>query len=258
MNQENHLRKFGKTGLRFFALGLGTVWFGRKWPMDNPSYVYPEPDEIARHLDAAFQTMGNEGGTVMIDTAAAYGTSEEKLGAYFAARPDLFAKAFIATKWGEEFDIAAGMSKIDHSRKNYEASVERSLVRLGKIDLLYIHGATLEVLRDRSLVGAMMSSDIPHSGASISKEDVLQAALTEGLLRGFDVVQMPAWLFMQRQDLAEKLAEQGKAIVLNSPIRWGKEKAPKDIYSELFRDPKVSVVLTGTRHHLSETVGYVG
>jgi hypothetical protein len=56
---------------------------------------------------------------------------------------------------------------------------------------------------------------------------------------------------------AEKLAEQSKAIVLNSPIRWGKEKAPKDVYSELFRDPKVSIVLTGTRHHLSETVGYV-
>jgi hypothetical protein len=94
------LRDFGKTGLQFFPLGAGTIWLGRQWPTDNRNYTYPANTEINKYLDTVFAKMGNAQGVVLIDTAAAYGLSEEKLGEYFRSHPDNFNKAFIATKWG--------------------------------------------------------------------------------------------------------------------------------------------------------------
>jgi len=85
---------------------------GRRWPPGDPSYVTPEMPEIEAYLDTVFARMGNEDGVVMLDTAAAYGFSEERLGQYLRARPDRHAKAFIATKWGEEFDVVTGTSTI--------------------------------------------------------------------------------------------------------------------------------------------------
>ena len=102
------IRAFGKTDLRFFVLGLGTIWFGRPWPPGNTTYRRPPDDEIARHLERAFQVLANGQGILMIDTAAAYGDAEERLGAFLKAHPGLASKAFIATKWGEEFNPQTG------------------------------------------------------------------------------------------------------------------------------------------------------
>ena len=41
---------FGKTGLRFNIFGIGTIWFGRKWPMDNEGYENPDRAEIENYL----------------------------------------------------------------------------------------------------------------------------------------------------------------------------------------------------------------
>ena len=63
-------------------------------------------------------------GINFIDTAPAYGTSEEKIGKFLPDRQDWI----IGTKVGEEFN--AGESHFDFSGAHTRESVERSLRRL--------------------------------------------------------------------------------------------------------------------------------
>jgi aryl-alcohol dehydrogenase-like predicted oxidoreductase len=259
---KKYFRFFGNTKRQFYPLGLGTIWFGRPWPMDNKNYRFPEDKEILDFLYKAFNNMGNAQGVVMIDTAAAYGHSEEKIGLLLKGNAVFYTKAFIATKWGEEFDLASGISVIDHSPGHLRASVARSHVRLGKIDLLYIHGTTVEVLSDQVVMAAMrkMKQDqyagIKYIGASISREDVLEYAAKK-LSLGLDAIQLPAWLLQKRTDLIDILYTNGVAVVLNSVVRDNRSADPRGRYNDFLNNDKVSMVLTGTRNHLDETIGYV-
>lgn len=257
--------KFGDTGLEFFCLGVGTLWFGRRWPMDNQSYILPEDREIEDYLDSALEKTANLEGAALLDTAAAYGLSETRIGEYFRRRPARFKKTFIVTKWGEEFDLSAQRSVYDHSAEWLQRSVARSLERLGRIDLLLIHGTTVEVLRDANVTSAMQNmktggyGGIRYVGASISREDVLEQAMARNLLDFADAIQLPADLFLKRPDLTAALNARGKALMLNSIVRnaaKGAGKSPKQVFAELLGHEVPSMLLIGTRHHLAETIGY--
>lgn len=254
-------RLFGKTGFAFFPLGLGTIWFGRQWPPDNPEYSYPSSTEIHEHLALAYETMGNNDGVVMVDTAAAYGDGESRIGNFLRDNPKYASLSFIATKWGEDFDAKQGVSSVDHSLANLHSSFERSLRRLGRVDLLYLHKSTSSVLHDKSVIDAMVlmrkQGSVQLLGASISDASVLEAAVREKLLDQFDVIQTPAPILFDRLDLITVLYEAGKAIVINSPIRKSGQKDPMLCYAELLKMSQVSMILTGTRTHLKDTIGYV-
>lgn len=259
-------RPFGKTDLKFFPLGLGTIWLGRQWPPGNTAYVDPTPQEVEFYLLEAFAKMKNSDGMVMVDTAPAYGFSEERLGQFFDKHPELAEKAFVSTKWGEEFPEAGEPAgRVDHSVEHLKFSVDRSLERLGKhgkIDVLYIHKTSWEVLQDPAVRKAMLEmkqnryGGIRFLGASISVEGILEEAVKQGAIDWLDVLQLPAPLFEKRQDLMERIHTKGIAIVLNSPIRLAKNQEPRDVFLRLAADPKMSVILTGTRTHLQETIGY--
>ena len=69
-------RPLGNTGMTVSVLGLGTVKLGR-----NQAVKYPEPFELpddaqARRLIDRARDLGIN----LLDTAPAYGTSEERLG----------------------------------------------------------------------------------------------------------------------------------------------------------------------------------
>src|SRR5690606_4020372 len=74
-------------------------------------------------------------GINLLDTAPAYGSSEERLGALLDRRSDWV----IATKVGEEFED--GRSRFDFSAEHTRLSVERSLRRLRTdyLDIVLIH-----------------------------------------------------------------------------------------------------------------------
>lgn len=255
-----HYCPFGNTGLAFFPLGLGTLWFGRKWPPDNAGYQPPTTKEIRAHMLVAYKSMGNQDGVVMIDTAAAYGDGESRIGEFLRENKEYASKSFIATKWGEDFDLETGVSSIDHSVANLHSSFERSRQRLGRIDLLYLHKTDVSVLRDIAVTEAMLrirkDGAVRFLGASISDASVLELAVGGDLLCHFDVVQMPASVFLARPDLINALFKDCKAIVLNSPIRKSAKKDPKACYAELLKMPQCSVILTGTRTHLADTTSY--
>ncbi len=97
----------------------------------------------------------------LLDTAPAYGESEERLGWLAAAcRRDWV----IVTKVGEEFQD--GESRFDFSAAATHASVERSLRRLGvaALDVVLIHssGDDLHILEQEGVLPALL--DLKRAG----------------------------------------------------------------------------------------------
>lgn len=117
-------------------LGLGTVKFGRNQGVKYPGgdgFALPTDKEILDLLDLCIDC-----GINLIDTAPAYGTSEERLGKLMGPRRDAF---FIVGKTGEEF--ADGKSTHDFSAAHTRMSVERSLRRLktDHLDCVLVHAS---------------------------------------------------------------------------------------------------------------------
>lgn len=148
---KNFRRPLGKTGLTISPLGLGTVKFGR-----NEGVKYPEefqiPDE--RHL-ADLIAQAKELGINMLDTAPAYGSSEERLGRLLnKQRQDWI----IVGKVGEEFHN--GKSEYIFTSKHFEKSLHHSLKNLQTdyIDVLLIHsdGNDTDILNNNNLIEKMI------------------------------------------------------------------------------------------------------
>jgi aryl-alcohol dehydrogenase-like predicted oxidoreductase len=136
-----HLRPLGRTGLRVSALGLGTVKLGR-----NRGVKYPHPFELPSDEDARrLLTLAADLGINLLDTAPAYGQSEERLGVLLEGLADRF---LVSTKVGEEFD--GERSVFDFSPEHTAASVRRSLTRLRReaLDIVLVHsdGRDLDIV----------------------------------------------------------------------------------------------------------------
>lgn len=236
-------------------LGLGTIWLGRRWPADNKNYIAPSKKETELFLLSAYTA-----GVQMIDTAVAYGYSEEIIGTFLKSHPDIFKKVFIATKWGENFDVTTEESSTDHSVENLINSFKRSGKFLSRIDLLYIHKADANVLSNKAIQNKMnvllKTGRIKYTGASVSNADVLRTCLDRDCL-WVDFIQTSADVAFGCPNLIEAIFNSGVAVVLNSPIRKkSKILSPKDSYLNLANNPNVSFILTGTRTHFDEVIGY--
>jgi len=135
------LRPLGRTGLMVSPLALGTVKLGRNRGLKYPSgdgQPLPSDEQAMALLVAAA-----DAGINLIDTAPAYGLSEERLGNLLAASRWLGGRDrwIVSTKVGEEFDPATGESRFDFSPRHVRYSVERSLRRLQTdvLDLVLVH-----------------------------------------------------------------------------------------------------------------------
>ncbi len=164
-----HLRPLGSTGLLVSPIGLGTVKLGRTAGLRHHAAAgtqgtpatLPTDDEVLALLAAA-----RDLGVNLIDTAPAYGPSEERLGALLprVAPRDHW---LVCTKAGEEFDALGGadgrgVSRYDFSPAAIRASVERSLTRLrtDRLDIVLLHFAgSLDhdepTLRDGAALGEL-------------------------------------------------------------------------------------------------------
>jgi aryl-alcohol dehydrogenase-like predicted oxidoreductase len=116
------------------ALGLGTVKLGRNQQVKYPGgggFALPSDRDIECLLDLALGC-----GINVLDTAPAYGTSEERLGKLMGARRKQF---FLVTKTGEEF--CDGNSEYLFTAEHTRMSIARSLQRLRTdfIDCVLVH-----------------------------------------------------------------------------------------------------------------------
>lgn len=142
-------RAFGNTGLEVSCLGLGTVKFGRNQGVKYPqSFQLPDDARVREVL-----ALCRDAGMNLIDTAPAYGSSEERLGELLTQRQDWV----ICSKVGEEFE--EGVSHFDFTAAHVRRSVERTLRRLRTdyLDLVLIHsdGNDEAILRQGECVDAL-------------------------------------------------------------------------------------------------------
>lgn len=125
-------RRLGNTGMEVGILGLGTVKLGR-----NTGVKYPREFDLPSDRQAAeLIALARDHGINLIDTAPAYGTSEERLGYLLQSQRHHW---LICSKVGEEF--SDGLSSFNFTPEHTQLSIERSLRRLRTdvLDIVLVH-----------------------------------------------------------------------------------------------------------------------
>lgn len=149
-------RELGRTGLSVSPIGFGAFKIGRNQKVKYPrDYSLPDDRDVARLLNGVLDT-----GINFIDTAPAYGTSEERIGRAIGHRRDEFV---LCSKVGETFSVnPAGEphSRYQFSAEAIRGSVEQSLRRLrtDRLDLLLLHsdGRDLYLQRQTTAIDSLL------------------------------------------------------------------------------------------------------
>lgn len=154
-------RPLGRTGLLAPPIGFGAFKIGRNVGVKYPrGYSLPDDDETDRLLSYVVRT-----GITYIDTAPAYGVSEERVGRFLKRHP---VECVVSTKVGEEFED--GRSRYDFSADAVRASVDRSRRRLGRstLDIVFVHAP-------RDDVAILQDTDVVQTLQSLKNSDAVRA-----------------------------------------------------------------------------------
>jgi aryl-alcohol dehydrogenase-like predicted oxidoreductase len=237
---------------RNVQLGLGLIGIGKPWGV-VPNTV-PAEDEAGALLEFAFEL-----GIRYFDTAPSYGNgvSEQRLGRFLKSlSPAQRARVTAATKFGEHWNPEANAPYAEHSFDALSRSLELSMERLGRIDVLQLHKTTPQALASDSVGRAWelaASLGIGQIGPSVSDLDSARLAIANP---HYTMMQMP--LNASNQALAPALDEaaaRGMWIAVNRPFAMGaiatlKREAFRFILQRRF----TGVILSGTtsQAHLRE------
>lgn len=252
-------RQLGSTGIEVSVLGLGTVKLGRDQEVKYPNgFTIPNDNEV-RDLLALTKDLGIN----FIDTAPAYGNSEERLGQLMTNPNDWV----IMTKVGEIFEN--GQSRFDFSASHTRMSVERSLKRLNRdsLDMVLVHsngddmniinneGALeeLERLKQKGLIQSYgMSTKTVEGGMwVVENTDVVMATLNLSDDHDLGVV--------------ARAAELNKGVVVKKGLQSGHaDKSAggggvEEAFEYIFSHKGISSVIVGTINpkHLKQNVDVV-
>ena len=236
------------------ALGLGTVKLGRDKGVKYPSTFNIPDDNAVLSLFSQAQELGIN----FIDTAPAYGNSEERIGALLSKRQDWI----ISTKIGEEF--VDGESLFDFSAKHAKHSIERSLKRLNTdyLDLVLIHsdGQDEKILLESDCLEALKKSQ--ESGLvraiGMSTKTVTGGILAADLL---DIVMLTYNLKEQDQDVVDYAQQNNKGILVKKGLMSGHvnelgKELVRESMSLIFSQAAISSMIIGTinPNHLIQNV----
>jgi aryl-alcohol dehydrogenase-like predicted oxidoreductase len=235
--------------------GLGLIGIGKPWGFANPEV--PGERQALALLEKAFAL-----GVRYFDTAPSYGVSEERLGRFLAAlTPAERSHIRIATKFGEHWDAAKAEPFADHSLEALRRSLDGSVARLGRIDVLQLHKTTPEVLASGDLARAWEYAamlGIQAIGASVSDLASAELAIADP---AYAVVQFPYNAVQQTFASAlDRAAARGMKIAVNRPFGMGRmlyenrELSKTDAFGFILRKPFEGVILSGTKSpdHLAE------
>ena len=227
-------------GFAVSALGLGTVKFGRNTAVKYPQpFALPTDGEIAELLAAA-KTLGIN----LLDTAPAYGNSEERIGEAIAGERERWV---LSTKAGEDF--AGGASRFDFSADHVLCSVARSLRRLRTdvLDVVLLHSdgrpvAAIEAaggfraLRRLQREGVVRCVGFSGKGASDGRAALPLADVLMCEIHGGDRGQAP---------LAAAATTAGVGVFVKKPMASGTRADPAAL-ARIAQLPGVTAVITGT------------
>lgn len=250
-------RPFGSTGIDVSLLGLGTVKLGRDQGVKYPNSFTIPTDHEAKNLIALAQDIGIN----LIDTAPAYGNSEERLGSLLRGQRDQWV---ICSKVGEEFQ--AGQSHFNFSPEHTRLSIERSLKRLKSetIDIVLVHsdGNDEKIIREYGTLEIL---------AQLKKEGKIRAfgmstkTVKGGLLAAeqSDAV-MVTWNLQYDEEVPviDYCYEHNKGVLIKKALASGhtahaiNEDPVQQSFEMIFGHPGVSSAIVGTINpkHLKDNV----
>ena len=176
-------QNLGQTGIQVSPLGLGTVKFGRDQQVKYPwSFKIPDDQAVLELL-----SISRDLGINLLDTAPAYGNSEERLGQLLKQRQDWV----IVSKVGESFEN--GQSQFDFSAATTQKTIENTLRKLKTdyLDVVLVHSdgddqkiieqedviETLQKLKQQGLIRAVGLSTKTTTGGiwAVENTDVVMA-----------------------------------------------------------------------------------
>lgn len=209
-------RPLGRTGMDASVLGLGTVKLGR-----DQGVKYPKAFRIPDDREAlALLAQARELGINLIDTAPAYGTSEERLGGLLHGQRDHW---LICSKVGEEFED--GKSRFDFTPVHTRRSVERSLRRLAtdRLDLVLVHSDGNDETIIRELGTLETLAELKREG-KIRAFGMSTKTVAGGLLAAqhSDCV-MVTWNHVEQSEVAvvDYCREHGKGVLIKKALASG-------------------------------------
>lgn len=241
--------------MAIIELGLGLVSIGRRWGVRD--VAPPPPEEAIALIEAAVA-----GGIRFFDTAPAYGASEDLLGRALRGGGFDASRVTIATKFGEHWNADTATPFADHRYDALAASLERSLERLGRIDLVQLHKATVDTIASPDVLRALdlaARCGITRFGASVSDVETARLACLSGR---YDALQFPFnGAASHLAPVFALLRDHGMRAIVNRPFAMGGlvgDGAARGV--EAFRTVLAAdfdgIVLTGTssRAHLAENI----
>ena len=237
------------TDLHVSAIGLGTVKLGRDQGVKYPdAFTIPDDAAVTRLLDQA-----RDSGINLLDTAPAYGNSEQRLGKLITNRQDWI----IATKTGEEFEN--GVSRFDFSASHTRKSIERSLKRLNTdyLDIVLIHsdGNDEAILQQGDCVQALQ--DLQNEGLvrtiGMSTKTIAGGIMAASLL---DIVMIIYNLEQRDEAVLEYARENNKGILVKKGLMSGHAGSVEDSMQLLMQTPGIQSAIIGTitPDHLAENI----
>jgi aryl-alcohol dehydrogenase-like predicted oxidoreductase len=256
----SHRNTLALTGLSVSPLGLGTVKLGRNTGVKYPSaFTIPNDQQAMALLNQAWDL-----GINLLDTAPAYGTSEQRLGELL---PKLNHDWVIATKVGETFNPDTAESDYDFTPEFIQHSVRASLKSLKRdvLDIVLIHSdgqdktiiehyGALDVLNDLKQQGLIRAT-------GMSTKTVEGGLLT---LQQSDIAMVMHNLsYQDEQAVIDAAANENKAVFIKKALSSGHLASTNaDIdpvqanFDLIYQYPAVASVIVGTitPQHLRDNV----
>lgn len=230
----------GRLGFPVSPIGFGGFKIGRNQKTKYPT-AYDLPDE------PAVETLLNgliDLGINYIDTAPAYGVSEERIGRLISHRRNEFV---LATKVGETF--ADGLSTYDFSGTAIRHSVERSLKRLRTdvLDVLLLHSDGRDTWIQDETDAVSVMRDFKERG--LIRAIGLSGKTVEGALRALEWadILMVEYHVEDRshEGVIARAAEHGVGIVVKKGLASGRLPAEDAIRFVLNNSHVASIVVGG-------------
>ena len=216
-------RKFGKTDMEFSVLGFGGAEIGY-----NPDQKQSEVNEL---LNSAL-----DAGLNVIDTAAAYKTSEQLIGEAVSKRRKDF---YLLTKCG----ALDAFTRFDWTKKGILETIENSLrnLKTDYLDIAQLHSCSAEILRQGDCIEGLQRARekgytrfIGYSGDNEDAKYAIELNIFDSLQTSVSVAdQSPI------DGNIPLAAEKGLGIIAKRPIAnavWRHDAKPSDSYHHEYWD----------------------
>ena len=255
-----HKRPVADTGILVSPIGLGTVKLGRDVGVKYPhGFTIPDDQQALSLINLA-----KDLGINLIDTAPAYGNSEERLGTLLKGQRHDWV---ICSKVGEEF--INGESSFHFDKASVIKSIDRSLQRLNTdyIDMVLAHsdGNDVDIIQRHEILDVL--AELKKTG-KIRATGMSTKTVAGGLLAAeySDCVMATYNLaYTDEKPVLDYCADNNKAVLIKKALASGHlclkegEDPVKKSFDFIFKEPGVTSAIVGTinKQHLKLNVATV-